>query len=82
MKKKNLSGNLPPKEVYEWMIAVLFGQRPVEDLGEIICDSFLGYGTAAHEFFRNRAEVAEMVHIQVDQLANQAYDFTDRKSVV
>ena len=58
------------------MIAVLFGQRPVEDLGEIVRDSFLGYGTAAHEFFRNRAEVAEMVRIQVDQLANQAYDYT------
>ena len=76
MKDKTHSDHSQPRSVYERMIGVFFDFYPVEDLTEIIHDTFLGYGTAAHEFFRNREEVAAMARLQADQLREQPFDIT------
>ncbi len=76
MKDKTHTDSSQPRSVYERMIGVFFDFYPVEDLTEIIHDTFLGYGTAAHEFFRNREEVAGMARIQAEQLREQTFDLS------
>ncbi|MBC2839787.1 ATP-binding protein [Robiginitalea sp. SC105] len=69
------------RPVYEGMIEVFFGAKPESDLKQILHPAFMGYGTAAHEFFKSREQVMEMVRIQVDQLRDQDYE-RSRKPVL
>jgi hypothetical protein len=66
--------------VYERMIEVFFFFKPVEELNETVHENFMGYGTAAHEFFKNHEQLMGMARMQADQLRNQEYTLT-RKPV-
>ncbi len=71
MKANNKQAESEARSVYERMIDVFFFFKPLEDLKEIVHQDFMGYGTAAHEFFRNRKDVAKMAELQSDQLQSQ-----------
>ncbi len=55
---------------------VLFFFRPLEDLNETVDEHFLGYGTAAHEFFENHEQLVGMARMQADQLRDQEFTLT------
>lgn len=54
------------RKIYERMIEVFFFFRPLENLNEIVHEHFLGYGTAAHEFFKNHEQLVGMARMQAD----------------
>ena len=68
------------RSVYDRMTAVFFDANPVEDLNEIVHGDFMGYGTAAHEFFNAKKALMEMARTQSDQLRNSNIEF-NRKLV-
>jgi signal transduction histidine kinase len=71
MKAENSPTKSGAKSVYERMIDVFFFFKPIADLNKIVHHDFIGYGTAAHEFFRSRMDVTEMAERQSEQLQRQ-----------
>ena len=71
--KKVGQDNSDARSVYNRMIDVFFYAQPIHDLNDTVTKDFLGYGTAAHEFFRSRADVMQMAQGQSDQLSSQPH---------
>ncbi len=73
MRDHHLPKDAEALAVYDRMVEVFFYFKPNEDLNETVRSDFIGYGTAAHEFFRNRKELSGMARMQADQLRNQEF---------
>ncbi len=81
MKKAAQQNDFEGRLIYERMIEVLLSYKPVEDLKETVHLNFLGYGTAAHEFFENRKHLMKMAETQAEQMRHQHIEIT-RKPIV
>ncbi|GGD48172.1 ATP-binding protein [Muriicola marianensis] len=68
------------RAVYDKMIEVFFFFAPIEGFDELVYPDFLGYGTAAHEFFKDREAVKQMAKLQAEQLRETKFTLT-RKPV-
>ncbi|WP_372974541.1 hypothetical protein, partial [Muriicola sp.] len=68
------------RAVYDKMIEVFFFFAPIEGFDELVYPDFLGYGTAAHEFFKDREAVKQMAKLQAEQLKETKFSLT-RKPV-
>ncbi|NNE03584.1 MAG: SnoaL-like domain-containing protein, partial [Eudoraea sp.] len=73
--------NFEGRDVYERMIDVFFYFKPIKDLKKTVHPEFMGYGTAAHEFFSNRLDVTAMAKSQSEQLRHQKVEI-QRKPIV
>ncbi|NER09706.1 His Kinase A (phospho-acceptor) domain-containing protein [Muriicola jejuensis] len=69
------------RTVYNKVIEVFFDFASIEELDEIIHPDFLGYGTAAHEFFKDGEAVKGMAKLQAEQLKGTKFKLT-RKPVI
>jgi signal transduction histidine kinase len=48
----------------------------VEDLDKTLHPDFMGYGSAAHEFFRTREDVKKMAEMQAEQLKGSGFRYS------
>ncbi|MBT8323109.1 MAG: nuclear transport factor 2 family protein, partial [Eudoraea sp.] len=80
MNADTLPKNHEARSVYNRMIEVFFYFKSLEDLNETVHEHFMGYGTAAHEFFKNREELMGMARMQAEQLRDQEFTL-NRKPV-
>jgi len=64
------------RSVYERVISVMLDFSEVEDLDKTIHPDFMGYGSAAHEFFRTREDVKKMAEMQAEQLKGGDFRYT------
>ena len=64
--------------VFERMIAVLLDLDEVAHLDAAVHPDFMGYGSAAHEFFRTREEMKKMAQLQSEQLKTQQFKYVRR----
>ena len=71
MKKDKTPDQPEWHQVYETWIGVALSSLPVSNLERIIHPEFMGYGTAAHEFFRSPKELMDMARVQAEQLKDQ-----------
>lgn len=81
MKKGAQQNDFEGRLIYERMIEVLLSYKPVEDLKETVHLNFLGYGTAAHEFFESRKHLMQMAKTQAEQMRHQHIEIK-RKPIV
>ncbi|MBT8221952.1 MAG: nuclear transport factor 2 family protein, partial [Eudoraea sp.] len=73
MNADTLPQNHEALSVYNRMIEVFFYFKSLEDLNETVHEHFMGFGTAAHEFFKNREELSGMARMQAEQLRDQEF---------
>ena len=66
--------------VYEKLIGVMLDFNELKGLQESVHPDFIGYGSAAHEFFRTREDLKKMARIQKEQLEGQEFTY-NRKPV-
>ncbi|MEZ2413937.1 ATP-binding protein [Muriicola sp. E247] len=69
------------RATYDKIIEIFFYFRPVEELDKVVHPKFLGYGTAAHEFFKDREALRNMAVMQAEQLRGTQFTLT-RKPVI
>ncbi len=68
--------NAEAQSVYERMIEIFFYGKRIEDLNKIVSKTFIGYGTAAHEFFLSINDLIKMAETQSEQLKNHPVEIT------
>ncbi|MGA9239713.1 nuclear transport factor 2 family protein, partial [Robiginitalea sp.] len=68
------------RSTYEKLIGVMLDFNDLKELQDTVHPDFTGYGSAAHEFFRTRADLEKMARMQKDQLEGQEFRY-DRKPV-
>ena len=68
------------RSTYERLIGVMLDFNDLKELQDTVHPDFTGYGSAAHEFFRTRADLEKMARMQKDQLEGQEFRY-DRKPV-
>jgi len=64
------------RSIYERLIQVMLDFAEVADLDKIVHRDFMGYGSAAHEFFRTREAVKKMAVMQAEQLQGGGFRYT------
>lgn len=68
------------RSVYQRMVSVMLDFTDIKDLEKVVHPDFMGYGSAAHEFFKTREDLKKMAQIQKDQLEGQEFWY-ERKLV-
>ncbi|NNK10959.1 MAG: SnoaL-like domain-containing protein, partial [Flavobacteriaceae bacterium] len=73
--------NTEARATYDKVIDIFFYFRDINELDEIVHPKFVGYGTAGHEYFRDREALRNMAKMQAEQLSGTKYTLT-RKPVI
>ncbi|HSR61658.1 MAG TPA: ATP-binding protein [Robiginitalea sp.] len=81
MKEQNAPGKFEVRSVYEGLIDVIFNLRHESHLKVVLHPDFLGYGTAAHEFFQSLEPLMAHCSMQAGQMRDLEVTFT-RKPVM
>ncbi|MEJ2584775.1 MAG: nuclear transport factor 2 family protein, partial [Robiginitalea sp.] len=80
MKQENPQMEQEVRSVYQRMVSVMLDFTDLKDLEKTIHPDFIGYGSAAHEFFKTREDLKKMAQMQKDQLEGQGFRY-DRRPV-